>query len=74
MKRQTSVEAVLHMASCYEILTFIGRTTGHVFCDYSDITLLTKGERQHLLANERQTMNFVWTNKVVLFQAHMCEY
>ena len=39
-----------------------------------DITLLTKGEGPHLLATGRQTMNSVWTNKVMFFQGHMCEY
>ena len=43
--------AILHTASCYKILTFIGGTVGHVFCDCSDITLLIKGEGPHLLAN-----------------------
>ena len=57
-----------------QILTFIGGTMGHVFCDCYDITLLTKGEGPHLLATRRQTMNSVWTNKVVFFQGHMCEY
>ena len=47
---------------------------GHVFCDCYDITLLIKGEGPHLLATGRQTMNSVWTNKVVFFQGHMCEY
>ena len=28
----------------YQILTFIGGTVGHVFCDCYDIMLLTKGE------------------------------
>ena len=37
----------------YKILTFIGGTVGHVFCDYYDIMLLTKGERPHLLATGR---------------------
>ena len=41
---QTLVEPVLHAASLYKILTFIGGTVGHVFCDCSDITLLIKGE------------------------------
>ena len=54
--------------------TFIGGTVGHVFCDCSDIMLLIKGEGPHLLANGRQTMNSVWTNKVVFLQGHMCEY
>ena len=39
-----------------------------------DITPLTKGEGPHLLATRRQTMSSVWTNKVVFFQGHMCEY
>ena len=71
---QTSVEPILHVASCYKILMFIGGTVGHVFCDCSDITLLIKGEGPHLLTDGRQTMNSVWTNKVVFFQGHMCEY
>ena len=66
---ETSVELVLHVASHYKILTFIGGTVGHVFCDCSDITLLIKGEGPHLLANGRRTMN-----KVVFFQGHMYEY
>ena len=49
---------VLHVASHYQILTFIGGTVGHVFCDLN-ITLLTKGEGPHLLATGRQTMNSV---------------
>ena len=57
-----------------QILTFIGGTVGHVFCDCSDITLLIKGEGPHLLANGRRTMNSVWTNKVMFFQGHKCEY
>ena len=44
------------------------------FCDCYDITLLTKGEGPHLLATGGRTMNSVWTNKVVFFQGHMCEY
>ena len=63
---------VLHVASCYQILMFIGGTVGHVFCDSYDITLLTKGEGPHLLATGTQTE--LWTNKVVFFQGHMCEY
>ena len=73
-RRWTSVEPVLHAASCYKILTFIGGTVGRDLCDCSDITLLIKGQGPHLLANRRQTMNSVWTNKVVFFQGHMCEY
>ena len=49
-------------------------TVGHVSCDCYDIMLLTKEEGPHLLATERRTMNSVWTNKVVFFQGHMCEY
>ena len=52
----------------------MGGTVGHVFYDCSDIMLLIKGEGPHLLANGRQTMNSVWTNEVVFFQGHMCEY
>ena len=73
-RQRTSVEPILHVASCYQILTFIGGTVDHVFCDCYDITLLTKGEGPHLLATGRQTMNSVWTNKVMFFQGHMCEY
>ena len=62
-RQQTLVEPVLHVASCYQILTFTGGTVGHVFCDCYDI-----------MATGRQTMNSVWTNKVVFFQGHMCEY
>ena len=43
----------LHMASHYQILTIIGGTVGHVFCDCYDNTLLTKGEGSHLLATGR---------------------
>ena len=50
---EARVEPVLHMASHYQILTFIGGTVGHVFCDCYDITLLTKGEGPHLLATGR---------------------
>ena len=46
----------------------------HVFNDCYDNTLLTKGEGPHLLATGRQTMKSVWTNKVVFFYGHMCEY
>ena len=61
--------------TCSKLLqNFIGSTVGHVFCDCSDITLLIKGEGPHLLANGKRTMNSVWTNKVVVFQGHMCEY
>ena len=52
-RQQTWLEAVLHAASHYKILTFIGGTVGHVFCDCSDITLLIKEEGPHLLANGR---------------------
>ena len=65
---------VLHMASHYQILTSIGGTVSHVFNDCYDNTLLTKGEGPHLLATGRQTMKSVWTNKVVFFHEHMCEY
>ena len=68
------MEPVLYTVSHYKILTFIGGTVGHVFCDCPDITLLIEGEGPHLLANGRQTMNSVLTNKVVFFQGHMCEY
>ena len=47
---------------------------GPCFCECYDITLLTKGEGPHLLATGRQTMNSVWTNKVMFFQRHMCEH
>ena len=47
---------------------------GPCFCDCYDIMLLTKGEGPHLLATGRQAMNSVYTNKVVFFQGHMCEY
>ena len=68
------VEPVLHMASLYLILTSIGGTVSHVFNDCFDNTLLTKGQGPHLLATGRQTMKSVWTNKVVFFHGHMCEY
>ena len=68
------MEPILHATSQYKILTFIGGTVGHVFCDCFDITLLIKGEGPHLLTDGRQTMNSVWTNKVVFFQGHMCEF
>ena len=57
-----------------QVLTNFSSTVGHAFCDCSDIMLLTKGEGPQLLANGRQTMYPVWTNKVVFFQEHMCEY
>ena len=47
---------------------------GPCFCDSYNIMLLTKGEGPHLLDTGRQTMNSVWTNEVVFFQGHMCEY
>ena len=73
-RQQTLVEPILHMTNHYQILTFIDGTVGHAFCDCYDITLLTKGEGQNLLVIGRQTMNSVWTNKVVFFLVHMCEY
>ena len=74
MKMIDLVEPILHMGSPYQILTFKGGTVGHVFCDCYDNTFLTKGEGPHLLATGRQTMNSVWTNKIVFFQGHMCKY
>ena len=47
-----NMEPVLHMASCYQILTFIGGTVALFFVTY-DSTLLTKGEGPHLLATGR---------------------
>ena len=62
------MEPILHVASCYKILTFIGGTVGHVFCDCSDITLLIKGEGPHLLTDGRQTMNSVGPTKLCSFR------
>ena len=46
---------------------------GPCFCGCYD-NILLKGEGADLLATGRQTMNSVWTNKVVFCQGHMCKY
>ena len=61
-------------SSHYKILTFMWHCGPCFFFDCPDITLLIEGEGPHLLADGRQTMNSVLTNKVVFFQGHMSEY